>query len=245
MAQVRDIELNADLGESWYDRRIGDDAALMPFLDACNIACGFHGGDALTQVVTIRLALDHGVAIGAHPSFPDRKHFGRRTPELPPDRLYALLLYQVSALQGMTRAAGGQLHHLKPHGALYHFADGDPVAAAAVVRVMRELDIAILYGPPGGRLEEAARTSGRTFYAEGFADRRYEPSLHLRSRQLPGASLDDPQEAADQARQLATTGTVTASDGQSYPLELRTLCLHGDHPGAVARARAVRAALHA
>ncbi|THH41119.1 5-oxoprolinase subunit PxpA [Neolewinella litorea] len=234
------MELNADLGESWYDHRVGDDAALMPYLDACNLACGFHGGDALTMVQTIDLALNHGVRIGAHPSFPDRKHFGRRTLHLPVAQLRALLLYQVSALDGMVRAAGSKLHHLKPHGALYHFADGDRASAAAIVEVMKLLDIPTLYGPPGGELQRAAEQAGRTFYAEGFVDRVYEPSLHLRSRQLENASIDDPKRAAEQARKLAREGKVTASDGRDYPLRVQTLCIHGDHTGAVDRAMAVR-----
>ncbi|NJB85736.1 UPF0271 protein [Lewinella marina] len=237
------MELNADLGESWYARKVGDDTGLMPFLDACNVACGFHGGDALTMVRAIDLALRHGVAIGAHPSFPDRKHFGRRSLDLPVDHLRALLLYQVSALDGMVRAAGSSLTHLKPHGALYHYADRHRPAAAAIVQVMEQLQVPTLYGPPGGELSAAADMAGLQFYAEGFVDRRYEPDLRLRSRDLPGASIDDPAEAAEQARALLREGRVMASDGQRYPLRVRTLCLHGDHPGAVDRARAVRMVL--
>lgn len=237
------MELNADLGESWYDRRIGNDAELMPYLDACNVACGFHGGDALTMRQTVALALDHGVKIGAHPSFPDRRHFGRRILHLPVDQLTALLLYQVGALSAMARAAGTTLHHLKLHGALYHYADEQPPVAAAVVEVMGMLDIGILYGPPSGALEAACRPADVTFLAEGFVDRVYEPTLHLRSRQKENASIADPAGAAEQARQLMQEGKVTASDGRQYCLRVRTLCIHGDHPGAVARARAVREVL--
>ncbi len=240
------MTLNADLGESWYTTQVGDDAALMPYLDTCNLACGFHGGDALTLQRTIAQALHHGVTIGAHPSFPDRKNFGRAVMHLDPNRLYALILYQVGGLTALVRAeAGTPLHHLKPHGALYHFANETPGAAAAIVRVMTCLDIPILFGPPTGELRQAATRGGIAFWAEGFVDRVYEPSLHLRSRQLPEASIDEPAAAAEQARRLLTENIVVASDGRAYPLLVDTLCIHGDHPGAVDRARAVRAVLEA
>ncbi len=238
------VELNADLGESWYDHRVGADAAIMPLLDACNIACGFHGGDSLTQLRTVELAAYHGVAIGAHPSFPDRRNFGREAMQIDPERLYTLLLYQVAGLQGIVRSAKRHITHLKPHGALYHYADGDPDTARSIVRLMGLLDIPILYGPPGGELEAAAGQGGHEFYAEGFVDRRYEPTLHLRSRQLPDAFLVEPAEAARQALRIASEGSVEASDGKLYELKVRTLCLHGDHAGALERARAVHAALN-
>ena len=234
--------LNADLGESWYARTVGDDAGLMPYLDTCNLACGFHGGDALTQLRTARLALHHGVAIGAHPSFPDRRHFGRRAVDLPDEQLFALLLYQTGGLQAVVHAAGGTLTHLKPHGALYHYADAHPAAAASVARVAAELGIPAVYGPPGGELARASAAAGLDFLPEGFADRRYAPTLHLRPRHLPDASLSAPEAAAEQVRQLLA-GHVVASDGKTYPVHVRTVCLHGDHAGAVARARAVRTVL--
>ncbi len=236
--------LNADLGESWYTQRVGDDAGLMPYLDACNIACGFHGGDALTLRRTIVLALHHNVPIGAHPSFPDRKNFGRKLMALETDELTALLLYQISGLAGMVRAeSGGPLRHIKPHGALYHHANVHPPTARAIVRVMSRLNIPCLFGPPEGELREATLRAGYGFRAEGFADRVYEPTLHLRSRRLPNACIDDPAAAAAQARLLAEEERVIASDGRSYPLAIDTLCIHADHPGAVARLHAVRAAL--
>ena len=233
--------LNADLGESWYTHRIGDDAALLPYLDCCNLACGFHGGDALTLQHTIELANHHGVAIGAHPSFPDRKHFGRQPMHLSPERLYALLLYQVSALQGMVRAlTGAPLHHLKPHGALYHYANQHPAAARATARVAQQLDIQRLMGPPEGRLREASGTAGLGYLAEGFADRVYEPSLRLRSRSEPDACIDDPGRAAAQAYEMAAHHRVRDAAGQYHTLAVDTICLHGDHAGAAERAGAIR-----
>ena len=239
------MELNADLGESWYTHRIGNDAALMPYLDACNIACGFHGGDARTLQQTVALAMEYGVAIGAHPSFPDRKNFGRSAMEPDPATLHAWLLYQVSALQGIVRVAGGKLRHLKPHGALYHYANLREEAAGTVVRVMVECDIPILYGPPTGELRKAAASADRLFYAEGFVDRRYEDDLQLRARSLPGACIEDAAETEEQAKMMVGKGHVRTASGRTVPIDVDTLCVHGDQPGAVEKARTVRDVLDA
>jgi len=236
---MRKLDLNADLGESWYDNQVGDDVNLMPLLDSCNIACGFHGGDAITLRHTIELALEHGVAIGAHPSFPDRKHFGRKTMEIPSPDLFALLLYQISALKGMTEALGGTVHHVKPHGALYHYLNGSISGAEAFVRSVAKSKIPIVYGPPTGQLRVMTEFHGLEFWPEGFADRAYEPSLHLRPRQKDGACLDDTVAAAEQVS-LLREGKVRATDGKLYPIEVKTVCLHGDHPGAARRAAIIR-----
>lgn len=254
------MNLNADLGESWYDRKVGNDEGLMPLLDSCNIACGFHGGDALTIRHTIELALRHGVAIGAHPSFPDRKNFGRKRLTLSSDRLEALLLYQISALQGMVRSAGTHLHHVKPHGALYHYLNETPEAAQVLFRVTDALQIPLVYGPPRGHLRGAAAGAKAGYWSEGFADRRYElraaqpaagataarsPALHLRPRHLDRATLDEPEDAAEQVRRMVIHQTVRTLDGHDHPLRVQTICIHGDHPGALQRARAVREVLNA
>lgn len=237
------MNLNADLGESWYQQKVGNDAELMPWLDSCNIACGFHGGDAYTMLKTIELAQEHGVAIGAHPGFADRKNFGRKRLEPEDEVLYAQLLYQVSALKGMVESYGETLHHLKPHGALYHYANEHPAAAQSVAIVAAQLDIAIVYGPPQGYLREFAEAEGLEFWAEGFADRAYEPNLSLRSRGLDGAVLADPEQARAQVQRMVERKEVVATDGQAYPLSVRTICIHGDHEGAVDRAQAVRKVL--
>ena len=237
------MELNADLGESWYTQRVGNDAALMPYLDACNIACGFHGGDALTMQQTVVLAIEYGVAIGAHPSFPDRKNFGRSPAEPDLDTLRAWLLYQVSALQGMVRVAGGKVRHLKPHGALYHYANDHAAVAATVVETMVHCDIPILCGPPTGELRKAASAADKLFYAEGFVDRRYEEDLRLRARGLPGACIDDTEAAEEQVRMMLGAGHVRTASGRTVPIDVDTLCVHGDHPGAVEKARAIRQVL--
>jgi len=233
------LDLNADLGESWYGHAVGNDAGMMPLLDSCNIACGFHGGDAITMRQTIELALEHEVAIGAHPSFPDRKNFGRKTMEIPSPDIFALMLYQISALKGMTEGLGGSVHHVKPHGALYHYLNGSISGAEAFVRAVAKSDIPIVYGPPTGQLRVMTEFHGLEFWPEGFADRAYEPSLHLRSRQKEGACLNDTSLAVEQVR-LLQAGQVRATDGKLYPIEVKTVCLHGDHPGAADRALAIR-----
>lgn len=272
------MDLNADLGESWYKNQVGNDEELMPLLDSCNVACGFHGGDALTMQETIKLAFEHNVAIGAHPSFPDRKNFGRKRMELPLEELEAMLLYQIGALQSMVRAQGGTLHHVKPHGALYHFLNEDRAAAETFVHAVKQLGVGLIYGPPEGALASAARFLGvyadrsggpggpRSsskgakigYWNEGFADRRYEvwrmdlsspfpasqsPTLHLRSRQFEDATIDSPVDAANQVRKMVAEGKVTATDGLDYALKVSTICIHGDHPGAIERGRAIRAVL--
>ena len=252
------MDLNADLGESWYGKRVGNDEALMPLLDSCNVACGFHGGDALTMHETVELAIRHGVNIGAHPSFPDRKNFGRRRMNISLPALSAQLIYQIGALQTMVRLRGTALHHVKPHGALYHYLNGEQAAAEMFVGVVKSLGIPLIYGPPEGCLRGAAAGAEIGFWSEGFADRRYEvwrmdfsspfpasqsPTLHLRSRQYDDATLGEPVAAAEQVRKMVAEGKVTATDGQDYALAVSTICIHGDHPGAIARARAVRAVL--
>ena len=237
------MNLNADLGESWHDNAIGNDQELMPLLDSCNIACGFHGGDAYTMLKTIELAQEHGVAIGAHPSFADRKNFGRTRLEVHDEVLYAQILYQVSALKGMVESLGETLHHLKPHGALYHYANEHAAAAQSVAIVAAELEIPIIYGPPTGYLRDFAEEEGLEFWAEGFADRVYEPTLHLRPRNQNGAVLENIEAARTQVQSLLN-GQVVATDGKIYPLEVQTICIHGDHVGAVERAQAVRKLLN-
>lgn len=227
------IDLNCDMGESWYERELGQDAAVLPVISSCNLACGFHGGDTLTMERTIAGALSHGVAIGAHPSYPDRKHFGRRAMEMPIDRLRSLIQYQVAALQGMVSLQGGQLQHIKAHGALYHRAAADQATANMLALLAQDFEIPLLFGPPNSALATAASKHSLDFAAEGFIDRAYEADLCLRSRQLNGAIIEDPSRAAAQALQLARDGQVTDFYGKQHALSVQTLCLHGDHPRVV------------
>jgi UPF0271 protein len=194
----------------------------------------------------VRLSLDAGVAVGAHPGYPDLVGFGRREMSMADDDLEAAVLYQVSAVAGIVRAEGGRLSHVKPHGALYHRASADAGAARAVATAVARLDPGLrLVVPPGSAMLAAAATVGLATIVEGFADRVYEVDGRLRSRDLPGALHDDPAVAAAQAVSIARDGVVTALDGSTVHLGASTICIHGDTPGAGAIAAAVRAALAA
>jgi UPF0271 protein len=241
---ARAIDLNADVGEGLGTWPMGADAALIPLVSSVNIACGVHAGDPSTIRRTVRLAIASGAALGAHPGYPDLVGFGRRELAMAPDELAASLLYQVSAVDGIARAEGGVLRHVKPHGALYHRLASDRDAAAAVVAAIASLDSRLaVVGPPGSALLAEASAAGMAAVAEGFADRAYEPDGRLRSRTLPGALLDDPARAAAQAVEIAAEGRATAADGSRVALAVATLCVHGDTPGAPEIAAAVRAAL--
>lgn len=239
-------DLNSDLGESFGAYQMGDDAAIMPYITSANIACGFHAGDPLVMDATIRLAVAHGVRVGAHPGYPDLQGFGRRNLDLTAEEAEAMALYQVAALAGFARAHGVELTHVKPHGALYNQAAKEPPLAEAVARgVARFSKALILVGLAGSALLAAGMAAGLRVAAEGFPDRAYEPDGSLRSRRLPGALLHDPAEVATHAVQLVRQGIAITSGSQTRRLTVDTLCLHGDSPGAVANARAVRAALEA
>lgn len=229
------IDLNCDLGEG-----AGQDDALIPFITSANVACGLHAGEPGEMARVVRLARAHGVAVGAHPGYADREHFGRRDLALTPGEVEALLLYQIGALAALARAEQVPLRHVKPHGALYNRAAQDRELAQTVARAVatfsREL---ILVGLAGSLLLEAGREAGLRVAGEGFPDRAYNPDGTLRSRGRPGAVLENTEAVAANAVRLATEGVVTAR-GRA-PIE--TLCLHGDSPHAVEFARAVRAAL--
>jgi len=237
----KQIDLNCDVGESYGAYRLGADDALMPWITSANVACGYHAGDPLVMDETVRLAVRHGVGIGAHPGFPDLLGFGRRAMQLAPGEVENYVLYQVGALAAFARAAGAELAHVKPHGALYNVAARDVEMARAVVRgVARAGSDLILVGLAGSALLEAAREAGLAVASEGFADRAYNPDGTLRSRRLPGALLESPAAAAEQALRIARDGTVTAHTGEEVSLHVDTICLHGDTPAAVEIAQAIR-----
>jgi UPF0271 protein len=238
------VDLNSDLGEGYGRWALGDDDALLEVVTSANVACGFHAGDPATMERTVRRAVEHGVAVGAQVSYPDLVGFGRRELEVAPADLTADVLYQLGALEAFARAVGGRVRYLKPHGALYNRIARDPVQAAAVVEAIRRYDPALpLLTLPGSAAMRAAEEAGIPAVAEGFADRAYTAEGRLVSRREPGAVLHDPGQVATRAVVMATEGRVETVDGGEVAVEVRSLCVHGDTPGAVELAKAVRAAL--
>ncbi|HLF95991.1 MAG TPA: 5-oxoprolinase subunit PxpA [Methylococcaceae bacterium] len=243
---TRILDLNADLGESFGPWRMGRDEALLELVTSANVACGFHAGDPDVMAETVRLAVARGVAIGAHPSLPDRQGFGRRAMAMTPAEIHNLALYQIGALAGFVCAAGARLVHVKPHGALYNQAAADPALASAIAAAVRAFDPnLVLVGLAGSCLMEAGRAAGLQVAREGFADRRYQSDGTLTPRHNPDALIDDPEEAVTQVVRMVERGEVLACDGTAVPVTVDTLCLHGDSPQAVALARHLRAELTA
>lgn len=235
------IDFNCDLGEG-----CGDDAAIVPCISSASIACGGHAGDEASMRGAIALCLRHGVAIGAHPSFIDRVHFGRRELAVPPAELHALVRAQVEALATLCAQAGTRLAHVKPHGALYNLAARDAQVADAVAQAVRDCDARLrLYALAGSRLVAAGRRLGLAVAEEVFAERGYAPDGSLVPRGQPGAVFDRVEDALAQVRGMLRDGQVRAIDGSRVPIRADTLCLHGDRPDAAAFAAALRGALHA
>jgi UPF0271 protein len=238
------VDLNADLGESYGTWRLGDDEALLSVVTSANIACGFHAGDPLTIRRACAAAVARGVTIGAQVSYHDLAGFGRREMTVPAAELTAEVLYQVAALDGVARAEGGRVGYVKPHGALYNRIARDPEQAGAVVAAIAAYDPALpLLTLPGSVAARQAAGAGLAVVAEAFADRAYTPAGTLVSRAEPGAVLTDPGEVAARVVALVTTGTVTSVTGEPVAVAARSVCVHGDTPGAVTLARAVRDAL--
>lgn len=238
------IDLNADLGESFGAWRMGDDESVMPWITSANVACGFHAGDPVTMRATVALCARHGVAIGAHPSLPDLQGFGRREMKITPDEVYAQTLYQVGALHALVRTAGTQLHHVKPHGALYNMAARDRALADAIAVAVRDFNpVLILVGLAGSALVDAGRDAGLTVQREGFCDRRYRADGSLTPRSESGAVIEDIDTAVAQAVSIATYGDVLAGDGSKVRIQADSLCVHGDRANAAVFAEQLRRAL--
>ena len=233
------IDLNADLGEG-----MDHDAEIMAVVTSCNIACGGHAGDTNTMQVALTFAKAQRVAAGAHPSYPDREGFGRRKVDISIPDLKAALTSQIEALTTHADQIGIPITHLKPHGALYNEAASDLRLANLIAELTGTLlPRPRLFGPPGSALETAAFDRNIPYLSEGFADRAYTEDGHLVPRDRPGAVLETGAARIAQALSIATTQTVTSIDGKQIPLPVQTLCLHGDSPGALSSARAIRAAL--
>ena len=230
------IDLNADLGEG-----CDNDEALLALVSSANIACGWHAGDAKTMRQCVRWALQNGVAIGAHPSFPDRENFGRSEMNLPADEVIAGMLYQIGALAAIVKAEGGRLAHVKPHGALYNQAVKDPVLADALCEAVKRFDPSLkFFGLAGSGMIEAATRAGLQPVEEVFADRAYNADGSLVSRRLPGALIESDAEAIAQTLSLVRDHRVTAVDGSTVSVNAQSVCLHGDGAHALEFAQRIR-----
>jgi UPF0271 protein len=237
----RAIDINMDMGESYGRWRLGDDEAAMPLISSANIACGFHAGDPSTMRASARLAIGHGVAIGAHVGFPDLLGFGRRLIDVTPDEVRDYTTYQIGALDAIVRSEGGRLAHVKPHGALYGLCSSSEEHASAVAAAIAGLDAALpllLLSPESA---PAVQAHGVRLVVEAFPDLDYEPSARLVIE--PVKQAWDPDRVAERAVRVALHRRIDATDGSDLDVDARTLCLHGDAPNALEIARAVRNAL--
>jgi UPF0271 protein len=243
---VRTIDLNADLGESFGRWTLGDDEAMLDVVTSANVACGFHAGDPRGLLRVCEQAVERGVVVGAQVGYRDLAGFGRRFIDLDPADLLADVIYQIGALQGICAAAGTSVRYVKPHGALYNAVVHHEAQARAVVEAVQRVDLSLpLLCLPGSVLLTLAEAAGITTVAEAFVDRAYTAAGTLVPRTEAGAVLYDPEAVAARAVRLVATGHVEAADGAAVPVDAVSLCVHGDSPGAVSMATAVRAGLEA
>jgi 5-oxoprolinase (ATP-hydrolysing) subunit A len=238
------VDLNSDVGEGYGPYTMGHDEQLFQYITSANIACGYHAGDPSTIRKTLDLAARHGIAVGAHPGYPDRLHFGRVALPYSAEEVTDFILYQIGALQLMAERAGLSLQHVKLHGALYHAAAQDQMLAETFLDAMVRLKHSfIIVGPPASTLQREAEDRGLDYAAEGFADRGYSEQGKLLPRGSDGALLTDPEQAAEQAVQIVREHNVTTNTGVKLDLKVNTLCIHGDTPGCTEIAKVVRESL--
>jgi 5-oxoprolinase (ATP-hydrolysing) subunit A len=241
---MQSIDLNADVGEGFGAYSWGQDAAILDFVTSANIACGFHAGDPATMRRTVRLAVDKGVAMGAHPGLPDLVGFGRRELAVSAEETYELVVYQVGALHAFVTAAGAVLRHVKPHGALYNMAARRQDLAAAVATAVRDVDRQMtLFGLSGSELIRAGRNVGLSTASEVFADRTYQSDGSLTPRSRPDAVIADVDQSTAQALRMIRDGRVRSCQGDEVLIQADTVCLHGDSPHAMELARQLRGKL--
>jgi UPF0271 protein len=240
------VDLNSDVGESFGAYTIGQDPILLPHVTSANVACGFHAGDPGVMRATIALAKQHGVAVGAHPGFPDLVGFGRRDLHATPREVEDFVVYQIGALAAIAAAQGVALQHVKPHGALFNMAACDAALADAIARATAAVDRSlILFGLPASELIRAGERAGLRTACEAFADRAYHRDGTLVSRRLPGAVIHDADVVEARVLRMATDRTVEAMDGSVVRLDIETICVHGDTRGAADLAARIRRALEA
>ncbi len=238
------IDLNCDMGESFGAWEMGTDAALMDVVSSINVACGFHAGDASTIRKTIETAINKGVAIGAHPSFPDLQGFGRREMSLSAQEIFDIVLYQVASLKGICEAYGTKLHHVKPHGALYNLAAKNSEIARPIAEAVYKIDSnLIFYGLAESCLISEAKSIGLKTANEVFADRTYQSDGTLTPRSEPNSLIESTEQSCKQIMQMIQDNAVTTTDGDKFPLHAETICIHGDGKHALEFAIAIRSAL--
>ena len=236
---MHSIDLNCDMGEG-----CGHDEELLEFISSANIACGFHAGDATTMRKTVEAAIRRNVAVGAHPSYPDRENFGRTSMDMTPAEVFDIVVYQVGAMKAICEAAGGSLRHVKPHGALYNQATRKSELAAAIAGAVKSVDgRLILFGLSGSKLIGEGKRAGLETASEVFADRTYQPDGSLTPRTDPNALITEVNDSLDQVRRFVTDGSAVAANGETIRVEADTICLHGDGEHAVEFARAIHEGL--
>jgi 5-oxoprolinase (ATP-hydrolysing) subunit A len=234
------IDLNCDMGESFGAFVIGQDEALMDYVTSVNIACGFHGGDPSVMHKTVSAAVKRGLAIGAHPGYPDLQGFGRREMKFSPEEIYDMVLYQVGALSAFAEASGTKLHHVKPHGALYNLAAKDLVVASAIVKAVNDVNKNLRFvGLSGSELIVAGEKAGLKTVSEVFADRTYQDDGTLTPRTSAGALIENENDAARQVLQMVLHRRVTALSGKEININPQSICIHGDGKKALKYAKAI------
>lgn len=238
------IDLNCDMGESFGAYKMGTDEEILKFITSANIACGFHAGDPATMRQTVKLALQNGVAIGAHPGLPDLVGFGRRNMDISPQEAFDMVVYQIGALYGFVKAEGEKLQHVKPHGALYNMAAKSRELSEAIAQAVYKVDPElILFGLSGGELVKAGERMGLQTASEVFADRTYQQDGSLTPRRKQDALITDDQKAIEQVIRMVKEGTVKSQQGEEIPIQANTVCIHGDGPHALLFAKQIRQSL--
>jgi UPF0271 protein len=238
------IDLNCDMGESFGAWSMGNDLGILPYVTSANIACGFHGGDPATMRKTVAAAIQHGVALGAHPGLPDLVGFGRRAMQITPQEAYDMVVVQVGALAGVAASQGGRLHHVKAHGALYNMAAKQPELANAIAQAVFDVDSSLVfYALASSALVQAGQEAGLTVAQEVFGDRSYQSDGSLTPRTQPNAMIEDATVSIRQVLRMITEGKIATVQGVDIAVKADTLCLHGDQPDAVAFAKSIRLAL--
>jgi UPF0271 protein len=243
------IDINCDMGESFGVYTLGMDSEVIKSISSANIACGYHAGDPHVMNVTVKLAHENGVAVGAHPGYPDLTGFGRRSMDCTPDEVRDFVIYQIGALHGFCSLHGVKMQHVKPHGSLYNMCVGNESLLRAIAEAIAAVDPRLIWVVLGGAQAPLARKiadeEGIRVAFEGFPDRTYDSDGKLTSRKRPGAVIEDPKKSVEQALRMALDGGIIAVDGSRLKMDIHTLCLHGDNPSAVQHTRAIRQALEA